>query len=192
MDTNNRTEVPVVIFDLDGTLLDSDAALRDAFVALGVPAGEVTWGHVVADECARLGLSLDDYLAAYDTEVAQPFPGVETMLATIGRWAVCSNKHPRSGLSELARLGWNPEVALFSDAFNGPKRLGPVLDALGVGPEMAVFVGDTPHDEVCAREAATAFVWAGWNPRTQPGPDDVVAHSPDRLVEVVGSLHRRR
>ena len=41
--------VLVPIFDLDGTLLDSDAALCGAFVALGVPHESVTFGHVPAD-----------------------------------------------------------------------------------------------------------------------------------------------
>jgi phosphoglycolate phosphatase-like HAD superfamily hydrolase len=55
------------VFDFDGTLVDSDAALLDAFVVLGVPAADVTYGHAVAEECDRLGLSLEDYVAAYDT-----------------------------------------------------------------------------------------------------------------------------
>ena len=47
----------VPIFDLDGTLIDSDAALVAPFVALGVPREAVTFGHVLQDECDRLGLS---------------------------------------------------------------------------------------------------------------------------------------
>lgn len=158
----------LVVFDLDGTLLDSDDALAAAFVTLGVPPEEVTRGHVVAEECARLGIGLEDYLDAYDTSAATPFPGVEELLASVGRWAVCSNKHPRSGRAELERLGWAPEVALFADAFDGPKALGPVLGALGVAASAVIFVGDTPHDERCAEEAGTAFAWAGWNHRTRP------------------------
>ena len=119
------------VFDLDGTLLDTDATLRATFVALGVPADEVTFGHVLADECERLGLTVEEYLDHYDETSAQPFPGVTELVAALDRWAVCSNKHPRSGRAELARLGWAPEVALFSDAFGGPKQLEPVLDALG-------------------------------------------------------------
>ena len=40
------------IFDFDGTLLDSDAALVAPFVALGVRAEDVTFGALLADECA--------------------------------------------------------------------------------------------------------------------------------------------
>ena len=72
--------MPIPIFDLDGTLLDSDAALLDAFVALGVDRELVTYGHVVADECARLGLTVDAYLDTYDVTAAAPYPGVAQLV----------------------------------------------------------------------------------------------------------------
>ncbi|MFN8038075.1 MAG: HAD-IA family hydrolase [Acidimicrobiales bacterium] len=168
----------IPVFDLDGTLLDSDAALVAPFVALGVPPEEITFGHVLADECARLGIGLDDYLAAYDTDAAAPFPGVAELVARLGRWAVCSNKHPTSGWAELERLGWAPEVVLFADAFSGPKHLGPVLGALGVGPAEVVFVGDTDHDRACAATLGVPFGLAAWNPRTRPRPGDAVLDTP--------------
>ena len=180
-----------IVFDLDGTLLDSDAALAGAFVALGVPASEVTFGHVVADECARLGLSLDDYVAAYDTAAAQPYPGVADLLAAVDRWAVCSNKHTSSGRAELTRLGWTPEVALFSEDFGGgAKRLAPVLAAMGLTGSEAAFVGDTDHDRRCAAEAGCPFVLAGWNPRAAAvaGAGDLVAASPADVVSLVAAL----
>ena len=174
------------VFDLDGTLLDSDAALAGAFVALGVPPGEVTYGHVLADECERLGLTLDDYLAAYDLDAAQPFPGVSDLLAQLDRWAVVSNKHGDSGRAELARLGWEPEVALFADAFGGAaKQLGPALDALGLRPQDVAFVGDTGHDRACARTVGCPFLLAAWNPRARPAPGDLVCTTP---LEVVSHL----
>ena len=166
------------IFDLDGTLIDSDAALTAPFVALGVAPDEVTFGHVLADECARLGIGLTAYLDHYDPTAARPFPGVEQLVASLGRWAVCSNKHPRSGQDELARLGWAPEIACFSDAFDGPKQLGPVLDAMDLTPAEVVFIGDTGHDRACAHLVGCEFVLAGWNPRAEPHPGDRVALHP--------------
>lgn len=185
--SSGRLLVPV--FDLDGTLVDSDSALADAFLALGVGMEQVTRGHVVADECDRLGISLDDYLSAYDTTVVQPFPGVSELLASLSRWAVCSNKHPRSATMELERLGWSPEVSLFADAFDGPKRLGPVLAALGLAPEDCVFVGDTAHDRRCADEAGVRFVMAGWNPLATPGDGDRVATHPGQVLDLLDPLN---
>lgn len=175
----------IVVFDLDGTLLDSDVALLRPFVTLGIAPEDVRFGAVVGEECRRLGVDLDRYVALYDTEEARPFPGVETMLARLDRWAVCSNKDPRSGRAELARLGWAPEVALFTDAFDGPKRLGPVLDALGATPERVIFVGDTAHDRKAARDAHVRFALAGWNPRAVPATDDIVLAVPGDVLRLV-------
>ena len=72
---------------------------------------------------------MEAYLAAYDPDPPQPYPGVEAVLARLRDGAVASNKVRSAGRIELARLGWKPEVALFADDFGGPKRLGPVLDA---------------------------------------------------------------
>jgi HAD superfamily hydrolase (TIGR01549 family) len=175
--------VLIPIFDLDGTLLDSDAALTGAFVALGVPRESITFGHVLADECARLGVSLRAYLEAYDHGAAVPFPGVEEMLAALSHWGLCSNKHSSSGRAELARLGWQPAAALFSEDFGGPKRLDLVLKTLGIDAAAAVFVGDTDHDRACAADAGVAFALAGWNPRAAPsGADTVLAHPADLLA----------
>jgi HAD superfamily hydrolase (TIGR01549 family) len=178
-------DIHVVVFDLDGTLLDSDAALLAAFEALGVDAGTVTYGHAVAEEAERLGLSLGQYEAAYDTEVAQPFAGVEDLLAQIDRWAICSNKHPESALAELDRLGWSPEVACFADAFDWEhKRLDPVLDALGVASEEVVMIGDTSGDALVAEAVGCDYLWAGWNPRTRAAaPVGQVLDSPAELLD---------
>ena len=184
--TVRRGRIPV--FDLDGTLIDTDAALVASFVAAGVPAEEVTFGHVLADECERLGISLDSYLEHYDEDAAQPFAGVVDLVAEVvrlGRWAVCSNKHPRSGRAELARLGWEPDIVMFSDSFDGPKRLEPVLEALGVTAAEVVFVGDTAHDRACARQVGATFGLAGWNPRATGDVGDVVLQRP---AEVLGLL----
>jgi HAD superfamily hydrolase (TIGR01549 family) len=175
------------IFDLDGTLVDSDAALVAPFLALGVPEHEITFGHVLEDECSRLGITVDDYVRNYDLEMAQPFPGVDEMLAALDRWAVCSNKLPVAGRHELNRLGWTPEVAFFTDAFGGPKHLGPVLAALGLDAADVVFVGDTAHDRTIAHAVGATFGLAGWNPRADASPGDVVLKAPADVIDLLES-----
>lgn len=176
----------VVVFDLDGTLLDSDDALLAPFRALGVDLAEVRMGSVVGAECARLGVSVDDYVARYDTAAVQPFSGVSELLAGLSRWAICSNKHQTSGRAELTRLDWCPEAALFTDAFDGgPKAVGPVLEALGISALQAVYVGDTDTDRRCAREADVPFVLAAWNPRAVAEPGDIVLYEPAELLDLL-------
>ena len=178
----------IPVFDLDGTLVDSDAALRAPFAALGVDPDSVPLGLPLAAACELAGVRVDDYLAAYDSAEVHPFAGVEELLGRLDRWAVCSNKARASGVAELNRVGCWPEVVLFSDDFAGrPKELDPVLDALGLTPDSVVFVGDTDHDRTSARAAGVPFALAGWNPRPVPEPGDVVLHHP---LDVLSLLDR--
>lgn len=175
-----------LIFDFDGTLVDSDEELVRAFVTLGIDREEITFGHAIAEETDRLGLSLEDYADAYRDDVVEPFPGVATVVPQLVRWALCSNKHPRSAVAELARLGWSPEVAVFADHFDwAHKRLEPVLDMLGLTADRVAMVGDSGGDERCAAEVGCDMLWAGWNPRVvAAAPDGRVLRSPEQLLDL--------
>lgn len=177
----------VAIFDLDGTLVDSDAALLAPFTALGVDAAAIPLGLPVGEACELAGVTVDDYLAAYDDTVVEPFPGVSEMLQRLDRWAVCSNKARVSGCTELARLGWSPVVAMFSEDFEGrPKELAPVLAALRLGADEVVFVGDTAHDRASARAAGVRFALAGWNKRATSEPGDILLDHPADVLHLLG------
>lgn len=179
--------VRVVIFDLDGTLIDSDQALVEPFVALGVPPEEISFGHPIEIECQRLGIPLDAYVEAYDDSRVAAFPGVDDLLGRLDRWAVCSNKHPRSGQPELDRFGWRPELAFFADAFGWlAKSVEPVLAALGVDARDALFVGDTDHDRHCSERAGVRFAWAGWNPRVGEAVSGLRLVDPADVLALVG------
>jgi phosphoglycolate phosphatase-like HAD superfamily hydrolase len=177
----------VVVFDIDGTLLDSDEPLIEPFLALGVPRDDITFGHVLADECRRLGIDMAAYLDAYDVTAAQPFPGVEDLLAALGEWHACSNKVGRLARAELQRLGWAPGVAWFAEDFAGPKSLEPVLRALDAEPASVVFVGDTAHDRRCAHQVGARFALAGWNPRAVAEPGDLVLAVPGDLLGLLAA-----
>ncbi len=171
------------IFDLDGTLLDSDDALVAPFLALGIERSAIRFGPPVAEECARLGIAVDDYVHAYDPALASPFAGVSEVLAGLDRWALCSNKHQVPGHLELVRYGWTPVVALFTDAFAGrPKRLDPVLAQLGLHATEVLFIGDTAHDRSAAAAVGCRFALAGWNPRAEPATSDLVLADPRELA----------
>lgn len=176
------------MFDFDGTLVDSDEALLVPFDELGVDRADVVMGSAVAEECERLGISMDDYVAAYDTQVVQPYPGITDMLTELPRWAVLSNKHPDSAIAELRRLEWQPEALMCADAFGWThKSLRPMLEALGVDASEVVMVGDSNGDLRCAQEVGCRFIWAGWNGRVKTArPRGEVAGSPTALLSALG------
>ncbi len=88
----------VPIFDLDGTLLDTDEALVATFVALGVPRDEITFGHVLADECRATRDRRRHLHRPLRHRGRTAVSGRAGRSSTVlDRWALCSNKHPSSG-----------------------------------------------------------------------------------------------
>jgi phosphoglycolate phosphatase-like HAD superfamily hydrolase len=173
----------VAVFDFDGTLVDSDEALIAPFLALGVDRSRVRLGRLLVDECDDHGVTVEDYLDHYDPSVSDPFPGIDELLTALPRWGLCSNKHPDSGASELARLGWHPTATAF--ALGAPKSLLPVLTDLGVSGADVLYVGDTDHDRECAGEVGATFALAGWNRRARPEPGDVVLNAPADVLDLL-------
>ena len=175
------TGLTVAVFDFDGTLVDSDEALIAPFLALGIDRSRVRLGRVLADECADLGVTVEQYLDLYDPTASRPFPGIDEVLASLDRWGVCSNKHPESGASELDRLGWRPTAVSWALATG--KSLAPLLPQLGVAGSELLYVGDTDHDRDCAVEVGATFALAGWNRRAEPAAGDLVLSDPSEVLD---------
>jgi phosphoglycolate phosphatase-like HAD superfamily hydrolase len=149
----------------------------------------VPLGLPLVDACERAGVTVEAYLSHYDPGAAQPFPGVDDLIAQLDRWGLASNKERSSGREELERLGWSPEAAFFSDDFGGrEKQLDPLLAALGLDAGGIVFVGDTRHDRACAAAVGARFALAGWNSRARAGaePGDTVLHDPGEVLDLLG------
>jgi phosphoglycolate phosphatase-like HAD superfamily hydrolase len=178
----------VPLFDFDGTLVDSDVALTAPWHALGVDPELVPLGLPLLEACERVGVTVEAYVEHYDESASQPFPGVRELLGSLDRWGLASNKLRASGRRELQRLGWSPEVALFSDDFGSQeKELRPLLDAMRLEPDAAVFVGDTRHDRACAARVGMRFALAGWNARARAtaAPSDLVLDHPQDLLALL-------
>ena len=214
------------LFDWDGTLLDSREALLGAWQAateevLGkrFPAnadeeelvftlpGSQLFPRVAGDPEAAARLTAA-FQRAYESsgELVRAFPGVLEALGelrTAGvRIAVVTSKVRRRYDMDARRIGVQEliDVAVCQEDTRAHKPdPAPVLHALramGVGPEAAVFVGDTPVDVAAAAAAGTRVIGAAWGASGERALLDAGASAVVRdareLAELVLGVEGRR
>ncbi|MDO4718295.1 MAG: HAD-IA family hydrolase [Propionibacteriaceae bacterium] len=211
---------PVVIFDLDGTLVDT--------VGLIVSSFQHTWREGFGEDLdagvARswIGRTLPDLFAPYGPEKAEElkelfitynvaelprqqrtYPGVAGLLDRLHRAGVVtgiatSKRRPTAQLSlDVAGITGVRLLATLEDTPRhkpDPAPLLHALDQLGSTPEEAVYVGDAVVDIQAARAAGLASVAVSWGAGL---PDALAAARPDALVdhaeelwEVLAGAHR--
>ncbi len=200
-----------MIFDHDGTLIDSSVILTKSFAhaahELGLP--EPSQDRVVktigrADQWKALfgfssselvAIFLDYYYANHLREI-RLFPGMNEILVSLRdsgfNLAVSSNKLKRAGLSELEACGiaqhfsyalWREDVA---QPKPHPEGINAVLHALACSSGRACYVGDTALDVRAARAAGVRSIAVLWGYGTAadlaPEAPDVLCASPDELL----------
>lgn len=207
----------VVIFDLDGTLIDSRVdiarAMNAALAALGHPTRPepeifgfigrgVRWlVERSLPEQARAGL--DGAVAAFraeyerrDVDVTRPFPGIpealDALAARAARCAVLTNKPGDAARRVLGRLGLEARFALVLGGGDVPEKpdprgLGAACARLGVPPPGAWYVGDLPLDVEVARAAGCRAAAAGWG---YGEPAALERARPDRTLAAPMELSR--
>jgi len=176
-----------IIFDLDGTLVDSlpdiIGAFCDAFVELGFapPEGERVRSHIglplemmfaaFAPSAAVEGLSAA-YRRLYPqrfTRLTRPYPGVPEALASLRargyRLGVATTKRTEMAQRLLVALGLHTAVDHVQGTDGFPHKPAPdvVLRALSaLGAEGEWMVGDTVHDVEAGRAAGLATYALTW------------------------------
>lgn len=181
-----------VLFDLDGTLIDSIplivASMRHAFDGHPHPPSVAEWVALVGtpldtmirrwavDEAdvARLKERYKEHQWAHHDAMVRAFPGVPGMLERLGgrgvRMAVVTSKLERSARRSLEFVGllrhFELVVGLEATLRHKPDP-EPVLHAvrhLGAPAGGAAFVGDSPHDVEAGNAAGVATVATLWGP----------------------------
>ena len=180
-----------ILFDLDGTLLDTYALILASFRH----ATAQVLGHELPEKIlmAKVGMPLVEEVKDFtDDEKLQAdlvgafrsynerahdglvhaFPGVEGMLGMLApagpRLGVVTSKRgslARRGLQVCGLSGYF-EFAIGSDEYSGHKPdPAPVLygcERLGLAPQECVYVGDSPFDIKCANNAGVKSVLVDW------------------------------
>lgn len=177
-----RPPVRAVLFDLDGTLVDSEpligAALAETLATHGFDFDPSTVGRVVGPPMTVMiqqitGVPLEaaerlyeEYSRCYLERHAprtQPLPGAVALLDALAGagvpLALVTNKHERSARTVLGYLGWTERFPVVSAADN-VSRVKPdaahaleAARALGAAIAETALVGDLDVDMACGRSA---------------------------------------
>ncbi len=177
------------LFDLDGTLLDTDAdlaaAVNAARAALALPPLDVEavrphigWGlgHLLRGAlppAAHPGLAearrhFHAHYRAHLLDHSRPFADADDVLAALGpaRCGLVTNKPGAFVDAIIARLGWRFGVVVAGDTLAARKPdPAPLLRAaatLGVDPATTTYVGDSEVDLEAAAAAGVDFVAVAW------------------------------
>ncbi|MDZ7801256.1 MAG: HAD-IA family hydrolase [Trueperaceae bacterium] len=205
-----------IVFDLDGTLIDSlpdiVASFQDAFDACGVRAPdegavraligrplEEMYGTFSTDpaEVAALSAAYRRIYPRRFAERTRPFPGVPEVLAALrGRgWllAVATTKRTEMATRLVAALGMEAQLDHVQGTDGFPHKPAPdvVQRALAVlGAEGAWMVGDTVSDLEAGRAAGLRTFGVTWGTqaraRLAEADPDALEDDLDRLPAWVG------
>jgi len=201
-----------VLLDLDGTVIDSVALIRESHrhavrQVLGQEWDDERLIRNVgrplleqmrvfsADHADELYRVYREWNHAHTAALLLPYPGMEPLLAGL-REAGAALGIVTSKSRDAVELAWASlplehlfDVVVTSDDSAAHKpHPGPVLhalDALGAGPGSACYVGDAPFDIRAGRAAGVATVAVTWG---FFGRADLEAEGPDAVAESVDEL----
>ncbi|HEU4801350.1 MAG TPA: HAD-IA family hydrolase [Gemmatimonadales bacterium] len=202
------TRLTTVLFDLDGTLIDSIRLILDSYHhtlsshgiaarsddewlrGIGTPLRVqfAEWAESPGIE-AMIATYRDYNLAHHDTRVL-PYPGIVDMVRAVRHagllTGLVTSKNRTGAMRGLRLCGLDQEmnVLVGADDVEQPKpHPEPVLRALselGQPPEAAMYVGDSIHDMEAGRAAGVLTAAVLWGPF---GRDHLEGSQPDYWLE---------
>ena len=211
---HTRARPKAVLFDLDGTLIDSIelilASMRHAFRArgstvpsdaewlegVGIPLPTMFRRYAPDDQelAALIGAYREHQLEHHDRMVRCYDAVVDTVYLLRGRGhalGVVTSKADWLARRGLDHVG----IAHLFDTIVGcdscsrhkphPEPVLTALERLGYRPEEAVFVGDSVHDIEAGNAAGVWTVGALWGPFDR---EQLLPASPDYLLDQIGGL----
>jgi pyrophosphatase PpaX len=203
---------PVVLFDLDGTLIDSGAIILASFrhATQSVLGREIPDRELVASapgSTLEVQMSafdadrVDELVAAYrahntplhdELECCRGMEDVLRELKAQGRrlGVVTAKRRMTVGLA-FKRLGiepWFDVVVTCDDTVThkpDPEPIQLALERLGARPADAAYVGDSPFDVAAARAAGVFAVAVSWGGMHEVDDADAIVHDAEELLAVL-------
>lgn len=203
-----------VLFDLDGTLLNTTSLILASFLhtlechcpgRFGEEDVMACLGEPLRDQMVRFGGEerADDMVQTYrehnvthHDDYVKAFPGVPEVLERLVQkglsLAVVSNKQcltVEMGLKLCQLAGFFSEVLCFGDTEKPKPDAAPLrlaMERLGGRPETTLMVGDSKYDLLAARNAGVASAGVSW---TAQGKESLLAYDPDYMLESMEDLY---
>lgn len=185
-------QLRAVLFDLDGTLIDSAEDLARAANAMRAERGLALLPlaqyrpHGGSGARGMLGQAFGsapgqagyedlkrEFLDRYEAlmyDCTRPFAGIDAELAGLAAaglvWGIVTNKAERFALPLTSALGLGAATVVGGDTTAHAKpHPAPLLEAarrLGVAPHACLYVGDDERDVIAGRAAGMATAVAAW------------------------------
>jgi pyrophosphatase PpaX len=215
VDTIFEVLYPAVLFDLDGTLIDSGAIILASFrhatqtvLRREIPDAELAalvGGSNIHDQMRSIDAAQVDELVRVYREHNEPlhdqleaFEGIEHVLAELKRegrrLGIVTAKRRQTVELAFAVLPLERyfDVVVTSDMTErhkpDPEPVRKALEQLGVEPGEAAFVGDSPFDVASGKAAGVftvAVAWGNIHPIENLAEADVLVASPAQLLEIL-------
>jgi pyrophosphatase PpaX len=207
---------PVILFDFDGTLVDSIRLIVDSYhhtarvhgleprpdafwiAGLGTPL-RVQFGRFTEDpvEIERLISTYREWNLAHHDAMVRAYPGaldtVRSLKAAGARLGIVTSKNLHGLRKGLTLCGFDGlfDVLVTSDdplqSKPSPEPILSALDRMGADSRDALVVGDSPHDIAAGRDAGAATAACLWGPFTR---EQLAAERPDHWLDGFDALLR--
>jgi pyrophosphatase PpaX len=205
---------PAVLFDLDGTLIDSIelilGAMRHAFTGfagdaptdeqwragIGIPLQTALRQYAPDDaEVDRLFGRYREYQLEHHDQLVRAYDGIVELVRDLAQaghpMALVTSKSDWMAVKALVLVGLDaliPVVVGCDTCVNHKPHPEPVeraLALLGASPDNALFVGDSPHDVQSGRAAGVFTVGVSWGAFRR---EEMDASGADVVIDSVSEL----